>query len=233
LKISLTICRQILFRNFKTGGVSIVGHSPSKGKDYFPLGRVSFPLPIVSPREEKVSFLSQILTIYSGICPFGTRRVSPGKRRRTFPSPIVSKGSRILSICLKIASKFTNRACRLSRTGAIAKGGDSPAKGKECMAKGRDTIREVEDGIGEGIVRICDQEGGIGEGVGRIGVVGDRICEGGGGKGEGLVPIGEGGERISIVGDGIGERRVGISVPFVCMGEHTHCHSEQKRRASE
>ncbi|HXC06442.1 MAG TPA: hypothetical protein VNZ86_16905, partial [Bacteroidia bacterium] len=76
--------------------------SPSKGKDYFPLGRVSFPSPIVSPREEKVSPWSEILTISSGIYPFGARRVSPGKRRETFPSPIVSKGSGMLSICPKI-----------------------------------------------------------------------------------------------------------------------------------
>ncbi|HXC04727.1 MAG TPA: hypothetical protein VNZ86_08230 [Bacteroidia bacterium] len=120
--------------------------------------------------------MSQILTISSGIYPFGARRASPGKRRETFPSPIVSKGLNMLSICPKIRSKFTNRACRLSRTGAIAKGGDSPSKGKECMAKGRDTIREVEDGIGKGIVSICDKEGGIGEDLVRIGVVGDRIC---------------------------------------------------------
>jgi hypothetical protein len=159
-----------------------------------------------------VSFLSQILTIYLGICPFGKRRASPGKGRETFPSPIGSKGSSILSICPRIRSKFTNRACPHLQRGAIAKGGDSPAKGKECMAKGRDTIREVGDGIGEGIVRICDHGGGIGEGLVPIGVARDRICMLGDGKGEGLV-------RIGLLAGGICGQGGGIDAPFVCIGE--------------
>ncbi len=217
----------------KTGAVSIVGHSPSKGKDYFPLDIVSFPSPIVSLGKEKVSRLSEILTIFSGIYPLSRRRASPAKRNETFLSPIVFKGSGILSICPRIRSKFPNRACTLSRTGTITKGGDYLSKGKECTAKGIDTIREDGDSIGEGIVSICDNGGGTGEDLVRIRVAGDRICVLTGGKGEAFVCIGVLEDGICRQGRTICEEGGGICAPFVSIGEPIRGHSEQKGGASE
>jgi hypothetical protein len=187
--VFLTICRQILFRKFRTGTIATPIHAPSKGKESLPLAIHYFPSPIVSPCEEKVRLLSQILTFYLRIYPFATKKVSTRKRGRSLPPPIQSLSIEILSICPQIRSKSTNRACIISRTGSIAKGGDSPSKGKECIAKGGDTIREDGACIGEGIARIPDNVGRIGEGLVRIGVPGDRIC----------VP----GDKIRIVGDRI------------------------------
>ena len=268
MKISLTICRQILFRNFRTRTIATPICTPAIAIP--PIGKDGGApcTPILSPGEEKVSQLSEILTIYLSIrrhakvkASPGTEIVSPrsqkvsfGKGRRSTsspirssPSPIQSPASKILSICLKIRSKFANRACTLLPTCTIAIVVVRTAIEGVRIAIAIVRVGEVGDRIGEEIVRICDNGGCIGKDLVRIGVAGDRICvQGdatcivGGGKCVPEDPICVVGDRIWIAGDDIcrlggtiGEDGGGLNVHFVSICIPTLCHSEQKRRASE